>query len=341
MNIQEALQAVLLCQNLNKQQMADVMNQIMTGGATPSQIGGFLVGLRMKGETVDEVAAAAEVMRGLADGVTLSHPGAVDIVGTGGDTTSTFNISTAASIVAAASGVKIAKHGNRSVSSKSGAADLLEHAGVNIDLSPEQVSACVDEVGVGFMMAPRHHNAMKHAIGPRREMGVRTIFNLLGPLTNPASAPNQVLGVFDAQWVRPLAEVLAQLGSHHVMVVHGDDGMDEISCSGETQVAELHNGEVSEYTIAPDEFGLAVSPLASIVVDGPEQSLFMVKSVFANEPGAARDIVLMNAGAAIYVGGKAADLADGIRRASETLESGAAKSTFDRLISFSQTFATD
>lgn len=341
MNIQEALQAVLLRQNLEKDQMADVMNQIMTGGATPSQVGGFLIGLRMKGETVDEVAAAAGVMRGLADGVTLSQPGAVDIVGTGGDTTSTFNISTASAIVAAASGVKIAKHGNRSVSSKSGAADLLEHAGVNIDLTPDQVSACVDEVGVGFMMAPRHHNAMKHAIGPRREMGVRTIFNLLGPLTNPASAPNQVLGVFDAQWVRPLAEVLAQLGSDHVMVVHGDDGMDEISCSGKTQVAELHKGEVVEFTIDPEEFGLATSPLASIVVDGPEQSLVMVNSVFANEPGAPRDIVLMNAGAAIYVGGKASDLADGIRRANETIESGAAKSTFDRLISFSNSFSKD
>jgi len=338
MNIQAALQRVLLRQNLDKAQMSAVMQQIMTGGATPAQIGGFLVALRMKGETVEEVVAAAEVMRGLAEGVQLSCSGAVDIVGTGGDTTSTFNVSTASAIVAAASGVRIAKHGNRSVSSKSGAADLLEQAGVNIELTPEQIASCVDEVGVGFMFAPRHHNAMKHAIGPRREMAIRTLFNLLGPLTNPASAPNQVLGVFAAEWVRPLAEVLQQLGSHHVLVVHGEDGTDEITCSGKTRVAELQAGEVVEYSVQPDEFGLDVSPLDAIVVDGPEQSLSMVKSVLANEPGPARDIVMLNAGAAIYVGGKAANLAQGILRAGETLQSGAASTTFDQLITITQSF---
>lgn len=339
MNIQEALERLLLRQNLARDEMKAVMEQIMTGGATPSQIGGFLVALRMKGETVDEVTAAAEVMRSLADGVSVEQAGVVDIVGTGGDTTSTFNVSTASALVAAASGVRIAKHGNRSVSSKSGAADLLETAGVNIDLSPSEVAACVDKVGVGFMFAPRHHNAMKHAIGPRREMGVRTIFNLLGPLTNPASAPNQVLGVFDPQWVRPLAEVLGQLGSHHVMVVHGENGMDEISCSGKTFVAELHEGQVREYSLEPAEFGLGSSPLAEIVVDGPEQSLAMVRGVLANEAGAARDIVQLNAGAAIYVGGLVTTLAEGVALADKTLASGAAAQTFEQLISFSNQFS--
>jgi len=221
MNIQQALVQLLDRIDLSA----------MTGEATPSQIGGFLVALRMKGETVDEVAAAAKVMRSLADGVKLKFEDAIDIVGTGGDSTSTFNVSTCSAIVAAAAGAKVAKHGNRSVSSKSGAADLLEEAGVNIDLSPEQVERCVSETNIGFMFAPRHHSAMKHAIGPRKEMAVRTIFNLLGPLTNPAGARSQLLGVYAAEWVRPIAEVLKKLGSDHVIVVHGHDGMDEISIS--------------------------------------------------------------------------------------------------------------
>lgn len=341
MDIQQALQQLLQSNNLSRADMTAVMQQIMTGNATPSQIGGFLVALRMKGETVDEVAAAAEVMRSLADRVSLNTDNAVDIVGTGGDVTSTFNVSTAASIVAAAAGVKIAKHGNRSVSSKSGAADLLEHAGVNINLSPAQVAACVEEVGVGFMFAPRHHSAMKHAIGPRREMGVRTIFNLLGPLTNPAGAPNQVLGVFDAEWVRPLAEVLGKLGSRHVMVVHGNDGMDEISCTGATQVAELVNGQVSEYSLSPKDFGLVEYDLAAIVVDGAEQSLAMVNSVLADEPGAARTIVLMNAGAAIYVSGVAETMGAGVEKAAEMLANGNAKATFQRLVEFTRALSDE
>lgn len=332
MKIQEALAALLRHQNLDKEQMSSVMRQIMTGNATPAQIGGFLTALRMKGETVEEVAAAAEVMRSLADSVQLSESGAVDIVGTGGDTTNTFNVSTASAIVAAAAGVRIAKHGNRSVSSHSGAADLLEKAGVNIDLTPGQVAVCVKQVGVGFMFAQRHHSAMKHAIGPRREMGVRTIFNLLGPLTNPAFAPNQVLGVYDAEWVRPLAEVLRQLGSHHVLVVHGDDGMDEITCTGPTSVAELHDDRIVEYSIHPAEFGLPISPLSAIQVAGADESLAVVRSVLANEPGPARDIVQMNAGAAIYVGGLESNLAAGVARAGTVLQSGAAVDTLDRLI---------
>lgn len=338
MTLVEAIAHLIAHQNLSKADMTSVMKQIMTGEATPAQIGAFLTALRMKGETVDEVAAAAGVMRELADPVTLAKPGAVDIVGTGGDASSTFNVSTASALVAAAAGVSIAKHGNRAASSKSGAADLLEAAGVNIELTPAQVRQCVEEVGVGFMFAQRHHSAMRHAIGPRRELGTRTVFNLLGPLTNPASATNQVLGVFDGQWVRPLAEVLQQLGSDHVMVVHGDDGMDEISCTGRTQVAELHHGEIVEYTITPEEFGLKSSTLADIQVGSPQESLAVVSAVFSGDKGAPRDIVCLNAGAAIYVGDKAANLKEGVLRAADILDSGEAAATLSHLVKLTQSF---
>ena len=239
MDMQSAIRSVLDKQDLSRDDMTAVMRLIMTGEATSAQIGGFLVGLRMKGETVDEITAAASVMRELASGVKVDGDHVVDIVGTGGDGINTFNISTASTFVVAAAGGTVAKHGNRSVSSKSGSADLLEAAGVNLDLSPEQVGQCIKEVGVGFMFAPKHHSAMKHAIGPRKEMAVRTIFNVLGPLTNPAGAPNQLLGVFSDELVEPLAEVLNALGSNHVLVVHSADGMDEISIADETHVAEL------------------------------------------------------------------------------------------------------
>jgi len=253
MNIQEALAQLLSKHSLSMDDMGDVMQQVMTGAATPAQIGALLAALHMKGESVDEVAGAAKVMRALATTVEVDDK-AIDIVGTGGDSTSTFNISTCCALVAAAAGVKVAKHGNRSVSSKSGAADLLEAAGVNIELDASQVARCVSEVGLGFMFAPKHHSAMKHAIGPRKEMGVRTIFNLLGPLTNPAGTRRQLLGVYDKAWVKPFADVLNKLGSEHVLVVHGDGAMDEISLSGKTQVAELKNGQVTEYEISPDSF---------------------------------------------------------------------------------------
>jgi len=339
MNIKEALALVLMRKNLDGSQMADVMRQIMTGEVSSSMICAFTVGLRMKGETVDEVAAAAGVMRELSDGVTLKQPGAVDIVGTGGDETSTFNVSTASAVVASAAGVKIAKHGSRSVSSKSGTADLLEAAGVNIHLAPEQIADCVEQVGLGFMFAANHHAAMKHAVGPRTEMGVRTIFNLLGPLTNPASAPNQVMGVFDVDWVRPMAEVLAQLGSQHVMVVHGEDGMDEITCTGQTHVAELRDGVVSEYTVHPEDFGMQTSELKDIIVDGSEQSYALVRGVLQGEHGAARDIVCLNAGATIYVGGLAENLQAGIENAALVIDSGAAADTLARLATFTQSVA--
>jgi len=339
MNIQTALERLLARQDLSTEEMSDVMQLVMTGEATPSQIGGFLVALRMKGETVDEVAAAAAVMRSLAAVVSLGDQPAIDIVGTGGDASSTFNISTCSAIVAAAAGVRVAKHGNRSISSKSGAADLLETAGVNIDLTPEQVAQCVDETGLGFMFAPRHHSAMKHAIGPRREMGVRTVFNLLGPLTNPAGARSQLLGVYGAEWVRPIADVLNKLGSDHVLVVHGHDGMDEISISGPTMVAELKEGAVNEFTIAPEDFGLAASKLEQIQVSGAAESLAMVNDVLANKAGAARDIVALNAGAAIYVGNGAESIVTGVEKALAVIADGSAASKLAELVSISSRFS--
>ncbi|HIJ35624.1 MAG TPA: anthranilate phosphoribosyltransferase, partial [Gammaproteobacteria bacterium] len=267
MEIQAAIQAVIEQRDLSRNEMQSVMRTIMTGEATQAQIGGFLIGLRMKGETVDEIAAAASVMRELAAPVKVSGDHMVDCCGTGGDGAKTFNISTASTFVIAAAGGQVAKHGNRSISSSSGSADLLEAAGVKLDLAPDQVANCIDEVGVGFMFAPMHHSAMKHAIGPRKEMAVRTVFNLLGPLTNPAGAPNQVIGVFDGAWVEPLAQVLKQLGSRHVMVVHGSDGLDEITISGETQVAELKDGKVTTYSIKPEQFGLAAASLDTLSVN--------------------------------------------------------------------------
>ena len=339
MNIQQAIQTVLDQQDLNKNDMITVMRQIMTGEATPAQIGGFLIGLRMKGETVDEITAAAEVMRELAEPVAVDKTHLVDIVGTGGDGAHTFNISTACTFVVAAAGGRVAKHGNRSVSSSSGSADLLEAAGVNLQLSPAQVARCIDEVGVGFMFAPLHHSAMKHAIGPRKEMGVRTIFNILGPLTNPAAAPNMVLGVFSSELVEPLANVLAQLGAEHVLVVHADAGLDEISIEGATQVAELKKGNITSYAISPGDFGIDESSLDSIKVNGPQQSLAMIQSVLDNKPGPARNAVLLNAGAGIYAAGLTDSLQAGIDKAAAVIADGSAKGRLDALVALSRSFA--
>ncbi len=335
MDMPAAIRAVTERRDLTQEEMQSVMNTIMTGEATPAQIGGFLVGLRMKGETINEITAAAQVMRELATKVNISGEHIVDIVGTGGDGSGTFNISTASCFVVAAAGGTVAKHGNRSISSKSGSADLLEAAGVNLDLGPEQVAKCVNEVGVGFMFAPKHHGAMKHAIGPRKEMGVRTVFNVLGPLTNPAGAPNQLLGVFSKELVEPLAHVLANLGSHHVLVVHSEDGMDEISIAAPTFVAELKNGEVTTYTIQPEDFLLVRADLASLKVEDAAQSLAVVKSVLENQPGPARDIVQLNAGAALYVAGLAESLAVGIAKAGEVLASGKALAKLEALVNVS------
>ncbi len=336
MDMPTALRAVIDRHNLSAADMRAVMRLIMTGQATPAQIGGFLVGLRMKGETVEEIAAAAEVMRELATRVGVTGPHLVDTCGTGGDGASTFNISTASAFVVAAAGGKVAKHGNRSVSSKSGSADVLEAAGVSLDLTAEQVARCVNEVGVGFMFAPRYHGAMKHAIGPRREMGVRTIFNLLGPLTNPAGAPCQVLGVFSDQWIEPLAEVLQRLGSEHVLVVHAEDGMDEISIGAATHVAELKEGRVRVFTVQPEQFGITRSDVTMLAVAGPAESLSMVDSVMKNEPGPARDIVALNAGAAIYVAGLAPDLGAGVKAALDVIASGQAAGKLHDLVALSK-----
>ena len=338
MDIQSALKKVIERQDLTEVEMGEVMQQIMTGQATQSQIGGFLVALRMKGETVDEIAGAASVMRQLATPVAINADHLVDTCGTGGGGTNTFNISTTCAFVVAAAGGHVAKHGNRSVSSNSGSADVLEAAGVKLDVTPEQVARCVETIGVGFMFAPMHHSAMKHAIGPRKEMAVRTIFNLLGPLTNPAGADSQVMGVYSKEWVRPVAEVLQRLGSRHVMVVHAADGLDEISIAAETFVAEAKDGKIIEYTITPEQFNLTRMPLSSIAADGVASSLVMVRSVLANEPGPAADIVALNAGAAIYVAGIADTLSQGVEMAQDAIGSGIAKDKLAELVNMSSVF---
>ena len=336
MDMQSAIKAVTEKQNLSREEMTQVMQLIMTGQATDSQIGGFLIGLRMKGETVDEVTAAASVMRELSSKVNISAEHLVDTCGTGGDASGSFNISTASAMVAAAAGATVAKHGNRSVSSKSGSADVLESAGVNLEISPDQVADCINKIGVGFMFAVKHHGAMKHAIGPRKEMGVRTIFNVLGPLTNPASAPNQVIGVFSKDWLEPLAQVLKQLGSEHVMVVHAEDGMDEISIGSITHVAELKQGEISCYQIQPEDFALPKADLSEIRASDSAASLAIINAVFDNVEGAAKNIVCLNAGAAIYVSGIANSLTAGIEKAQQVIASGEARNKLAALIEFTQ-----
>jgi anthranilate phosphoribosyltransferase len=286
----------------------------------------------MKGETVDEMSAAARVMRELATRVEVSGDHLVDTAGTGGDASGSFNISTASALVAAAAGARVAKHGNRSMTSNSGSADVLEAAGVKLDITPEQVRDCVEQVGVGFMFAPAHHGAMKYAIGARKEMAVRTIFNVLGPLTNPAGAPNQVIGVFDGELLEAMASVLKQLGSNHVMVVHAEDGMDEISISAPTHVAELKQGKISSYTITPSDFGMDTAPLDELRVDSAEQSLAVIRAVFADNPGPARDIVCLNAGAAIYVAGCADSLAAGVEAARVAISNGKAAEVLQNLV---------
>ncbi|QMU61710.1 MAG: anthranilate phosphoribosyltransferase [Gammaproteobacteria bacterium] len=338
MNIQQAINTVIEGNHLNSEQMTAVMRVVMSGEATPAQVAGFLVALRMKGEVVEELTAAAAVMRELSAKVNVATENLVDTCGTGGDSKGTFNVSTCVAFVAAAAGARVAKHGNRSVSSKSGSADVLEIAGVNLQLTPKQVANCIEELGIGFLFAPAHHSAMKHAIGPRKELGVRTMFNLLGPLTNPASAPHQVLGVFSKQWLEPLANVLKSLGSKHVLVVHADDGLDEISIASNTQIAELKNGAVSCYSISPKQFGLDEGNLADIVAKDAANSLLIVNDVFENKTGAALDIVKLNAGAALYASDKAATLEEGVSLAADVIASGEAKNKFQQYIEYTNSF---
>lgn len=336
MDIKSAIATLIDGHSLSKAQMKAVMQQVMTGGADEAQIAALLVALRIKGETVDEIVGAAQVMRELALPVAVSGENLVDIVGTGGDGASIFNVSTAASFVAAAAGCKVAKHGNRSVSSKSGAADLLEAAGVRLDLSPEQVARCVDSLGLGFMFAVNHHRAMKYAIGPRRSLGVRTIFNVLGPLTNPAGVKKQLLGVYSRELLQPLAEVMRDLGSEHVLVVHSNDGLDEISIAAETEVAELRDGEIRRYKISPEQFGFKRSALGSLSVESAAESLATISALLKGEPGAAADMVALNAGAAIYAADVASSLAQGVAMAQDVLALGSGAEKMQELVQFSQ-----
>ena len=322
--------------NLSAAQMRESMNTIMTGHATDAQIAAFLVALRMKGETVEEIAAAAEVMRSLSTTVPVLSSDTVDTCGTGGDSSGIFNVSTGAAFIVAAAGAKVAKHGNRSVTSKSGSADLLEAAGVNLDLTPAEVARAIDEVGVGFMFAVRHHGAMKYTIGPRREIAVRTIFNLLGPLTNPANSRHQVLGVYDKKWIRPLAEVLRKLGSQHVLVVHSAEGLDELSIAGTSYIAELKNGEILEYQIEPEDVGLQRVSLDALVVDSAAASLAVIKRAFADVDSAAARMLALNAGAAIYAADLSTSLADGVQIAVDVIATGKAAEKFKEFITFTQ-----
>jgi anthranilate phosphoribosyltransferase len=338
MDIKQALNTLVARVDLSTEEMIAVMRIIMTGGATPAQIGGFLVALRMKGETLDEITGAAMVMRELATPVDIHVDYLVDTCGTGGDGANLFNVSTASAFVVAAAGGRVAKHGNRSVSSSTGSADVLEAAGIKLDITAEQVARCVKEIGVGFMFAPAHHSAMKHAIGPRKELGMRTIFNMLGPITNPANVKRQVIGVFNGALCKPMAEVLGRLGSEHVMVVHAKDGLDEISLATETQVAELKNGEIREYTIKPEDFGIQSKSLIGLSVKSAEDSLLLIQDALGNRRGQyaekAADIITLNAGAAIYVSGVADTLVDGIEMARDAIGSSLAGEKIRELAAF-------
>jgi anthranilate phosphoribosyltransferase len=335
---QQALVRLIEQREIFYDEMLSLMRQIMGGEVTPTMIAAILVGLRVKKETIGEISAAAFVMREFSSKVPVTQrEHLVDTCGTGGDAAHTFNISTASAFVAAAAGARVAKHGGRSVSSTCGSADVLEALGVNLNLTPEQVGHSIDQIGIGFMFAPNFHGAMKYAAPVRKELGVRTMFNVLGPLTNPAGADNQVMGVFHPDLVGIQARVLQRLGSRHVLVVNGSDGLDEITLSGATNVAELKDGQVNEYIITPEEFGLQRAPLDSIKVSNAAEAKAMLSGVLDNQPGAARDIVLLNAGAAIYVSGIADTLEHGIKKAAETLASGAAKNKLAQLVQISNT----
>lgn len=342
MDIKQALNRVVGQLDLTTEEMKAVMRQIMTGQCTDAQIGAFLMGMRMKSETIDEIVGAVEVMRELAEPVHFNSERLVDTCGTGGDGMNIFNVSTAASFVVAAAGGKVAKHGNRAVSGKSGSADLLEAAGVYLDLTPEQVARSVDTVGVGFMFAPVHHGAMKFAAGPRRELGLRTLFNILGPMSNPAGVKHQVLGVFSKELCRPMAEVLARLGSTHVLVVHAQDGLDEISLAAPTFVAELKNGEVSEYKIQPEDFGIKSQSLIGLNVDDAQGSLALIRDALGRrqtENGQkAADIIVLNAGAALYAADMTSSLHEGVGVAHDVLHTGLARDRLEELVSFTSIF---
>jgi anthranilate phosphoribosyltransferase len=340
--IRESISRVIEREDLNETQMVGVMNEIMSGEATPAQIGSFITALRMKGETIDEISGAAMVMREkatrISTGVAVDKGEIlIDTCGTGGDSSGTFNVSTTTAFVVAAAGIPVAKHGNRSISSQCGSADVLEALGVNLDLTPEQVGHCVKEVGIGFLFAPMLHGAMKYAIGPRREIGIRTIFNVLGPLTNPAGANVQLLGVYSPDLCEKLARVLGRLGSRRALVVCGADNVDELTVTGDTEVAELANGKVTTYTVCPEDVGLHRCKLADLKGGAtPEESAAILRDILGGSEGSRRNMLLLNSGAALYAAGKVSVLKAGVGRAAELIDSGAALAKLDSLIAFSQ-----
>ncbi len=338
MNMHDAIRAMCQPRDLETSEMQDVMRIIMDGSATPAQIGAFLAALHIKGETVDELTGAATVMRDYAVKVDISADKVVDTVGTGGDAAGLFNVSTAAAFVAAAGGAVMAKHGNRAATGKSGSADVLETAGVNITLSPGNVARTIEAVGIGFMFAPTHHGATRHAVGPRREIGVRSIFNLLGPLTNPAAARWQLVGVYEERWVRPLAESFGNLGSVHTLVVHAEDGLDEISIAAPTRVSEYKDGDIIDFTIKPDDFGLMPQSLDAIRVDSAEQSLELIRQALSGNPGPAYDMVMLNAGATLYAADLAPSLTEGVIEARTILDSSAALEKLEEMAAYTQQF---
>jgi len=342
MNIQTALGRIAEKQDLTTEEMVDVMRQIMSAGSTDVQIGAFLLGMRIKGETIDEITGGVQVLREFASGVKVDGPRLVDIVGTGGDGANLFNVSTAASFVVAAAGGRVAKHGNRSVSSSSGSADVLEAAGVRLDIAPEQVAHCVNELGIGFMFALMHHSAMRHVSLARKELGLRTLFNVLGPMANPAGLKSQLIGVYDRVLCRPVAEVLQRLGSEHVLVVHSEDGLDEISLAAETHAAELNNGAISEYTLQPEQLGFKRESMQDLVVDDVASSLELITSALAGEKDPrsqrAAHMIALNAGAALYVAGVADSIFDGVGMANEVLASGAGREKMQQLADMTQAF---
>ncbi|KAI5914446.1 anthranilate phosphoribosyltransferase [Thauera sp. 2A1] len=337
---QQALQRTIEHREIFYDEMLSLMRQIMAGEISPVMTAAILTGLRVKKETIDEITAAAAVMREMSTKVVVKEPGPhfLDVVGTGGDSSHTFNISTTTIFVAAAAGARVAKHGGRSVSSKSGAADVIEALGANLNLTPEQVAECIEATGIGFMFAPNFHSAMKNVAPIRREMGVRTIFNILGPLTNPASAPNTLLGVFHPDLVGILARVMHRLGADHVLVVHGLDGMDEASLGAGTMVGELKNGQILEYEIHPEDFGLPMAATRNLRVADAQESREVLLGVLDNEPGPARDIVLLNAGVALYTANLVDSIGDGIVRAREIVASGAARAKLDQFVQYSKRF---
>ena len=345
MTLQEALEQWVAGKDISRDAMRAVMTTVMTGEASQAQIGALLVALRMKGEAIEEIAGAAEVMRELVTPVSVAGDHVIDLVGTGGDGANLFNVSTAATFVAAAAGAQVAKHGNRSVSSSSGSSDVLEMLGVNLDVSPEQIAACIQEVGLGFMFAPAHHGAMKHAVGPRRELGLRTLFNVLGPLTNPAGVKRQVLGVYDAALCEPLAEALARLGSEHALVLHSDDGLDEISIAAPTWGFELRAGDISPIEIDPAALGHVLSSLDGLQVETAADSANLIRGALAGDDDAvkvkARAIIALNAGAGIYVSGLADSLASGIAVAEQAMASGAAVQKLEAFVAFTQALAQE